>query len=76
MNKESAVRIGIAGLGAIGQEVALAIDNGLPGTRLVAVADTDRAAVEGADADDAEGPQHAIVLRHRQVLASLEGMTI
>jgi aspartate dehydrogenase len=42
MNKESAVRIGIAGLGAIGQEVALAIDNGLPGTRLVAVSTRDQ----------------------------------
>ncbi len=36
MNSKSDLRIGIAGLGAIGQQVARALDQGVPGCRLVA----------------------------------------
>jgi aspartate dehydrogenase len=42
MNRQAVQRIAIAGLGAIGREVALAIDQGLPGTRLVAVSARDQ----------------------------------
>ncbi len=43
----SQIRIGIAGLGAIGKAVALALVEGMPGLRLTAVAarDQDRARV-------------------------------
>lgn len=37
MTRQAVQRIGIAGLGAIGQELALAFDKGVPGCRLTAV---------------------------------------
>ena len=42
MNRQAVQRIGIAGLGAIGRELALALDEGVPGTRLVAVSSRDQ----------------------------------
>lgn len=42
MNRQTVQRIGIAGLGAIGQDLALALDKGVPGCRLVAVSARDQ----------------------------------
>lgn len=42
MNTKAEQRIGIAGLGAIGQELALALDKGVPGCRLVAASTRDQ----------------------------------
>jgi aspartate dehydrogenase len=46
MSRQTQQRIGIAGLGAIGQELAQALDQGIPGCRLVAASarDQDKAA--------------------------------
>jgi aspartate dehydrogenase len=41
MNTKTQVRIGIAGLGAIGKAIAIKLDRGIPGCRLTAVAGRD-----------------------------------
>ena len=44
---EPGLRVGIAGLGAIGKSLALKLDAGIPGMRLTAIAVRDVAAARG-----------------------------